>query len=54
MRALNKANPPNGLRHCPPPPPGPSPPPHSPLEQLETGGKEKGGGGREGREGEGG
>ncbi len=33
----NKANPPSGLRPCPPPP--------FPLEQREKGGKEKGGGG---------
>ncbi len=38
---MNKANPPSGLRPCPPLP--------SPLEQREKGGKEKGGvGGRKG------
>jgi hypothetical protein len=53
MRALRiKLTPPSGLRLCPTPPPIPTP--HSPLEQLEKGVKEKGGGDergeREGRE----
>jgi hypothetical protein len=39
----NKVTPPSGLHPCPPPPPRPRP--HSPLEQREKGGKEKGGGG---------